>query len=120
MIDKASSFKDKLQETLAKFPENFTGLGRLKNHKVKMYVNADVKPVRVPTQSFPYHLEERAKAALQSMIDEDGMEEHQANEPSPWISNLRLVEKPDEGLCVTVDAHQVNKALQSTNLPIPR
>ena len=41
-------------------------------------------------------------------------------EPAPWISNAVYVPKPDGSLRVTLDARNVNKAIISSNLPIPR
>ena len=45
------------------------------------------------------------------------IEEHSG--PAPWISNIVLAPKEDGSLRVTVDMRQVNKAIKSTNVPIP-
>ena len=57
-----------LQDILAKYPDNFNGLGKLKDYKVKLHCNPDVKPVNVPAHPFFYHLQERAQAAIDEMI----------------------------------------------------
>ena len=46
------------------------------------------------------------------------IEEHEG--PAPWISNTVLAPKPDGGTRVTADMRNVNEAIQSTNIPIPR
>ena len=46
------------------------------------------------------------------------IEEHHG--PAPWISNPVLTPKDDGGTRVTVDMRNVNKAIQPTNIPIPR
>ena len=46
------------------------------------------------------------------------IEEHTG--PPPWTSNTVLAPKDDESICVTVDMRNVNKAIQPTNIPIPR
>ena len=40
--------------------------------------------------------------------------------PAPWFSNVVLAPKDDCGNRVTVDMHQANMAINSTNIPIAR
>ena len=56
------------------------------------------------------------------MIDEDVIEEHPPNQPALWVSCAVITPKPksDGEIRVTLDARNVNKAIQSSNLPIPR
>jgi hypothetical protein len=118
MIEKGS--KSNLQDILACYPENFNGLGKLQGHKVKLHCNPDVKPVNVPAHSFPYHLKERAQKVIDEMIEQDVIEEHPCDQPAPWISNAVLAPKQDGSIRVTLDARNVNKALLSSNQPIPK
>ena len=53
------------------------------------------------------------------MIQQDVIEEYPRHEPAPWISNATLAPKPDGSIRITFDARNVNKVIQSTNLPIP-
>ena len=118
MID--AEDKGNLQEILARYPQNFNGIGKLHHHKVKLHVDKEVKPVHVPPRSFPYHLKERAQKAIEDMIQQDVIEEHPKDEPAPWVANAVLAPKDDGSLRVTMDARNVNKALYPTNHPIPR
>ena len=122
MIDKdaVGHAKQKVQDLLGKYPQIFTGLGRLKDYKVKFHVKPGIKPIRDAPRTIPYHLCDRANNALQEMIEQGVVEEHPTNKPSPWVSNVVFCEKDDGSLRVTVDAKNVNKAIQSSNLPIPR
>ncbi len=122
MIDKDAigSAKEKVQSILQDYPQNFQGLGRLKGHQIKLHVKPDVKPVRDAPRPTPYHMEGRAAAALDNMLKADVIEEHPVNEPAPWVSNVVLAPKDDGELRVTMDARNVNKAIQSSNLPIPK
>ena len=124
MIDQNvdGSTKEKVQDILKDYPRVFQGLGRLKNHKIKLHVDENVKPVRDSARTLPYHLEDRAMSEIQSMLTNDVIEEHPTNEPSPWLSNVVLQEKDDDegGLRVTMDARNVNEAIMSSNLPIPK
>ena len=54
------------------------------------------------------------------MIEADVIEEHPINEPAPWITISVVAPKPDNGIRITLDARNVNKAIQSNNHPIPR
>lgn len=118
MIEKGH--KGNLQGILAEYPQNFQGLGKLKDYKVKLHCNPDVKPVNVPAHSFPYHLKDRAQAAIDEMIKQDVIEEHPRDEPAPWVSNAVLAPKADGSIRVTLDARNVNKAILSSNIPIPK
>ena len=54
MIDKCAESEggEKVQSILKKYPENFTGFGRLKNYQIKLPVDPEIKPHRAPhTQS---------------------------------------------------------------------
>ena len=115
-----SDEKKSLQNIISDFPHNFTGLGKLKNHKIKLHVDHNIKPVNVPSRPIPYHLKQRAADAIKEMIDQGVIEEHPNTEPAPWISNAVLTPKPDGTIRVTLDARNVNKAIRSSNLPIPR
>ena len=53
------------------------------------------------------------------MVKEDVIKKHPENMPSPWISRAAITPKPNGDIKVTLDARNVNKAVQSTNLPIP-
>ena len=118
MIEKENG--ENLQNILAKYPDNFNGLGKLKDYKVKLHCNPEMKPVNVPAHPFPYHLQERAQAAIDEMIKQGVIEEHPHDQPAPWVSNAVLAPKDDGSMRVTLDARNVNKALMSSNQPIPR
>ena len=94
---------ENLQKILAEYPDNFNGLGKLKDYKVKLHCNPEVKPVNVPAHPFPYHLQERAQAAIDEMIKQDVIEEHPHDQPAPWVSNAVLAPKEDGSIRVTLD-----------------
>ena len=53
------------------------------------------------------------------MIKDDAIELHPENEPAQWTSNTVIAPKPDGNIRMTLDARNLNKAIMSTNLPIP-
>ena len=120
MVDKEFKDGENIQNCLIKYPENFSGLGKLRNHKVKLHTKADAKPVAVQMRAMPYHLQERGHMAIEEMLTDGVIEEHPRHEPAPWVSNCVLAPKPDGGIRITLDARAVNKAIEPTNSPIPR
>ena len=79
-----------------------------------------MKPVNVPQRLIPYHFREHAQKAIDTMVKEDVIEKHPENKPAPWISCTVIAPKPYGDIRVTLDARNVSKAIQSTNIPIPR
>jgi len=120
MIDSKCCEKEEIQTIITKYSENFSGLGKLKNYQVKLHVNKEVKPKTDPPRTVPYHLRERADKIIAEMCSNDIIEEHPTTEPAPWISNCVLEPKPDKSLRMTLDARNINKAIESSNLPIPK
>ena len=103
---------------ISKFPTIFKGLGKLKNHQVKLYINDSIRPVAEPARQVPYHLIKKRNEALDKLQQEGVIEEHVG--PADWVSNIVLTPKDNNETRVTLDMRQVNKAIQSTKLPIPR
>ena len=115
------SDQERIQNVVARHSDVFREtLGKHKKYEVKLITDPGVKPVVSPPRATPYHLQDRLDSVLQSMINNDVIEEHPVGEPTPWISNAVYVPKPDGSLRVTLDARNINKAIQSSNLPIPR
>ncbi|CAB4037289.1 Hypothetical predicted protein [Paramuricea clavata] len=94
------SKKEALQDILKKYPQNFEELGKLKNHQVKLHVDT--------------------RTEIDKMVAQDVIEEHPPTEPAPWVSNAVIAPKSDGAIRMTLDARNVNKAIQASNLPIPR
>ena len=115
-----SEDKQGLQEILSSYPECFTGIGKLRGYQVKLHTEPNVKPVAEPPRRTLYHLEERVDNAIGHMFHDDIIEEHPSSEPAPWVSNIVIAPKDDGDIRITLDAKNVNKALKSSNFPIPR
>jgi hypothetical protein len=100
------------------YPELFTGTGLLKNHQVKLHIDESVRPVAEPPRPIPFHLQHRHREEIKQMEAAGIIEEHQG--PAPWVSNTVISPKEDGGIRLTIDMRNPNKAIQPTNLPIPR
>ena len=118
MIEECKS--QEIHDCQARYPENFPGLGKIKNHKVKPHINSSNKPVTVQQRSIPYHLKEQADQALNKMIKDDVIEPHSENDPAPLIPNVVIAPKPDGNIRLILDPRNLSKTIDSTNLPIPQ
>ena len=112
--------KGEIQSSLAEYSHNFRGIGKLKNHQIKLHVNTEVKLVATPPCSVPYHLKEQVSRVIQEMINQDIIEQHPINQPTSWVSNAVIAPKTDGSIKMSLDARNVNKAIIPTNDPIPR
>ena len=104
---------------LKKFPKLFSGLGKLNNYQVKNFdVDESVPPVKESARPIPFHLKSKFDAEIAKLETQGVIEEHQG--PTSFISNLHLTPKDDGSTRVVLDMRNANKAIKSTNLPIPR
>ena len=117
--DEGKKFFNDIQNIVSSYPQCFKGIGHLKNHLVKFYVDDTVKPVVVPRRPIPYHLRDRVDSVIQEMLAEGIIEPQPVDEPAPWVSAPCLVPKPDGSIRITLDARNINKALEANNTPIP-
>ena len=114
--------KDQLQRLLAEYQDIFSSdeIGEMNDYEVTFCEDKNVKPIITPPRPTQYHLQERVEEELQRMLKQGVIEEHPRSDPAPWISAAVIVPKPDGSLRITMDARNVNKAILSNNLPIPK
>ena len=67
MISTQAKGKSLKQSILQRYPENFTGIGKLKNHQVRLHTDNNIKPICEPPRTIPYHLKDRAQQVLDDM-----------------------------------------------------
>ena len=86
-VGRTETQTDPQKEALRKkFPSIFEGVGTLKDYKVTLHINEDVKPVCQPARPIPFHLRKKCEKELETMEREGIIEEHTG--PCPWLSNL--------------------------------
>ena len=117
---KDSNLKGDLQKIIASKSTVFKGIGKLKDYVVKLPSDPNIKPVAEPPRRVPYHLKSRIEEALADMVNQGVIEELPPKQQTPWISNIVIAPKDDGNIRVTLDAKNLNKALLSSNYPIPR
>ena len=120
MIKGNNNDKENIQNILKDYPDTFKGIGELKHHQVKLHIKEDFKPILSPLRPIPYHFRERVQEQINEMLANDIIEEQPVSEPAPWVSNMVIAPKGNGEIRITLDARNINKALISSNLPIPR
>src|SRR6218665_195974 len=97
------------EETIVtEFADLFDGLGHLQGD-VYLQVNEKVPPVQMPLRRLPLSVRDKVGAELRRLEDLGVIES--VSEPSPWISALLVVAKPDGRIRIYIDPKPLNKAL---------
>nr|XP_054763090.1 uncharacterized protein K02A2.6-like [Lytechinus pictus] len=95
------------------FSDRFSGLGKLTGVTCKLHVNPSVTPVTQSHRRIPFHVRRNVEAELKRIQDLDIIEPvHQ--EPTPWVSPIRVVPKPKQPgkIRLCVDMRAVNRAIE--------
>lgn len=66
---------------------------KIKDVKVKLTINPNIKPIQQPVRRVPIAIEEKVECKLDEALTKDIIE--RVNEPSAWISPMVIVFKPD-------------------------
>ncbi|CAC5363364.1 unnamed protein product [Mytilus coruscus] len=101
-----------------KYPECFTGVGKLKSFQLQIPIDPDVEPVIQPMRRVPFNLRDKLAKKLDELLDLDIIEH--VNEPSQWVSPVVVLPKrsgDDIRLCV--DMRQAYTAVKRVRHPIP-
>ena len=99
-------------ELIDSHPELFTGIGKLKDFRVKLHINPEVQPTCQPHRRVPFHVRQKVEEELRKLEEDDIIE--RVTGPTPWVSPIVTPPKPKDpdqvGICV--DMRQANVAIQ--------
>ena len=105
------------QEVLLKdYPDVFQGTGKLEG-QYNLEVREDVQPVIHPPRRVPVALKEKLKQELEKLQHLGIIEK--VTEPTPWVSSLVTVRKPNGQLRVCLDPKDLNEALKRSYYSTP-
>ena len=98
------------------FEDCFGEIGTLpKTHH--MTIDENIKPVIHAARRVPFALKDRLKSELDRMVNLDIIEA--ITEPTDWVSQLVVVEKPNGKLRVCLDPRDLNKAIKRQHYKLP-
>ena len=107
--------QSRIQSIIKKHPRAFSGIGFLRVEAVNFHIDLTVPPVAAPYRPVPLAHREKLSALLQTLRDEDKIEDIDPNDHCPWISNVVITEKKQKGqIRMNIDMREASKALHRT------
>ena len=100
-----------------KCPELFNGVGKLNDYELTIHIDKTVKPIAQPIRRLPFKVREKVDKKLEE-LEAKGIIESVSG-PTPWVSSLVAVHKPNGDVRVCVDMRRANEAIQRERHPIP-
>ena len=107
----------KQEDIFDKYKSCFEGLGKLKDFQLDIPIDQNVKPVAQPMRRAPFSMRDKLEQKLNELVDLDVIE--RAEGPTPWISPVVVVPKPNGDIRLCVDMRQANGAIVRERHPIP-
>ena len=100
-----------MEELTQKFPQLFTGIGKLKSHQIKLHIDPNVSPIAQPHRRFPFHLQQKVEDEINNLLEQDIIE--RVTGPTLWMSPIVTPIKPNnpDKVRICVDMRQANKAI---------
>lgn len=116
LVKRIYSITDEKQIFLDKYKDLFEGLGRFPQ-KLDLIIRKDAVPIARPPRRIPLTIKERVKEALDKLSFSKIIEP--VNDPSEWVSNLVVIEKPNGSLRICLDPKPLNLAIIQNHYKIP-
>ena len=107
-INSVSSEKS-TQSIVNKYGEIFNGVGKLKEFEMEIHIDPGVKPVAQPPRRIPFQIRSKVDDKIRELEHLDIIE--RVDGPTPWVSPLVAVPKPNGEVRVCVDMRQANQAI---------
>ena len=107
------------QKIADSFPKIFDSeLGKIKDVKIKLHIDENVRPVSQRTRRVPLHIRKSVEEELERLEKMDIIEKVSGN-ATPWVSPIVTVPKQQGGVRVCVDMREANKAIEGETHPMP-
>jgi hypothetical protein len=104
-----------LKEMRKKYPAVFTGLGKLKNYKLKLHIDENVMPI-AQHRRIPFNHRSKVSDKLSELESLDVIE--RVTGPTSWANPLVTVAKPDD-IRLCLDMRRANEAIRREKHPVP-
>lgn len=124
MINKVNftsrSSSDKSNDNiLSQYKDVFTGVGKLKDYKVKLHIDENVTPIAQKYRRIPFHIRQQLEEYLEREERLGIIEKSKG--ATPWVSPIVIVPKPKspEQIRVCIDMRAPNTAIQRERHNVP-
>ena len=109
--------KDLASALQTKYPKVFSGIGKLKEYRLKLHVDPEVTPVAQKPRRVPFALREKVTAKVEDLIAKDIVE--RVDGPTSWVSPVVVAPKAEGDIRLCVDMRKANQAIVRERIPIP-
>ena len=114
----ANSLNAPTLDFLSQYDSVFSGVGKLKDHHVRLHIDESVQPVARQHRRIPINLREKVETAIKKLEDQDIIEQVTEG-PTPWVSSPVFVPKTNGSIRLCVDMRAANQAIQRTRHAVP-
>ena len=104
------------ESLIAKFPDVFNGTGKL-DGQYNLEIEADAVPVVHPPRKVPIAIKPQLKEELERLHNLGILAP--VVEPTPWVSSMVVVKKPNGSLRICIDPKDLNKVLKRSHYTLP-
>ena len=87
------------------------------NDTVKLELDKTIKPSIAPYRRIPFTLHNVLKMELDKLVKSKII--IPVTQPTEWVSNIVLIQKPNKSIRICLDPHNLNKAIKRSHYPFP-
>ena len=100
-----------------KYPNVFSGVGKLKDRAVQLHIDPSVTLVAQPMLRTPFSVRSKLEEKIKELIELDIIEPLQ--EPTLWVNPIVVVPKSGGDIRLCIDMRRANEAIRRARHPIP-
>ena len=116
-LDQTSITQENTETIIRSFADRFKGTGRLKDFQLDLQIDKSVAPVAQPLRQIPFKMKKQVEDKIDELERNDIIEK--TTGPTPWVSNIVPVLKPNNKVRLAVDMRQANKSILRERFPMP-
>ena len=100
-----------IDQLAIEYPQQFTGIGKLKDYQIRLHIDPSVKPVAQAQRRIPFHLQSKVEKELKLLQEQDVIEV--ATGPTQWMSPIVTPTKPSDRsqVRICIDFRAANAAI---------